>query len=205
MKTDLPDLNAIPKNRMTINRLFAYTRIPRIRPALTMALCAATLAGCAVGPDYVTPPIDVPATYKEDSLWKTAKPADEYPRGAWWSVFKDPELDRLMVLLNKQNLTHRARPKPSTARHRHCCVRRNPASSRACHLTHPERGDSSRTPAPRLPRKTPSSATCHGKWTSGVASAGTSRRAKPEHRPALPSSKPSDCRRRHRWRQPIFS
>lgn len=90
---------------MTINRLFAYTRIPRIRPALTMALCAATLAGCAVGPDYVQPPIDVPATYKEDSLWKTAKPSDEYPRGAWWSVFKDPELDRLMVLLNKQNLT----------------------------------------------------------------------------------------------------
>ena len=105
MKTDLPSKNAIPKNRMTINRLFAYTRIPRIRPALTMALCAATLAGCAVGPDYVTPPMDVPATYKEDSLWKTAKPADEYPRGAWWSVFKDPELDRLMILLNKQNLT----------------------------------------------------------------------------------------------------
>lgn len=39
-----------------------------------MALCAATLAGCAVGPDYVQPPIDVPATYKEDSLWKTANP-----------------------------------------------------------------------------------------------------------------------------------
>jgi len=56
MKTDLPGKNAIPKNRMTINRLFAYTRIPRIRPALTMALCAATLAGCAVGPDYVQPP-----------------------------------------------------------------------------------------------------------------------------------------------------
>ena len=105
MKTDLPGQNAIPKNRMTINRLFAYTRIPRIRPALTMALCAATLAGCAVGPDYVQPPIDVPATYKEDSLWKTAKPSDEYPRGAWWSVFKDPELDRLMDLLNKQNMT----------------------------------------------------------------------------------------------------
>ncbi len=105
MRTDLPNRNAIPKKRMTINRLFAYTRIPRIRPALTMALCAATLAGCAVGPDYVQPQLDVPATYKEDSLWKPSRPADEYPRGAWWAVFKDPELDRLMELLNRQNLT----------------------------------------------------------------------------------------------------
>ena len=104
MKTDLPDQKAIPK-RMSMNRLFSFARMPRIRPTLTLALCAATLAGCAVGPDYVQPQLDVPATYKEDSLWKRSKPADAWPRGAWWSVYKDPELDRLMVLLNKQNLT----------------------------------------------------------------------------------------------------
>lgn len=75
-----------------------------------------------VGPDYVQPPIDVPATYKEDSLWKTAKPSDEYPRGAWWSVFKDPELDRLMVLLNKQNLTIAA-AEAQYRRRRPCCDR----------------------------------------------------------------------------------
>jgi len=32
------------------------------------------LAGCAVGPDYVRPQIDVPVAYKEPGLWKTAEP-----------------------------------------------------------------------------------------------------------------------------------
>ena len=75
------------------------------RLALPLALAAALLGGCTVGPDYVRPDTDVPAAYKEDSLWKTARPADEYPRGQWWRVFHDPELDRLMELHNRQNLT----------------------------------------------------------------------------------------------------
>ena len=75
------------------------------RTALILAFGAALLTGCAVGPDYVLPETGVPAAYKEDSLWKTAKPADEYPRGQWWRVFMDPELDRLMDLLNRQNFT----------------------------------------------------------------------------------------------------
>ncbi len=75
------------------------------KTVLALALSATVLAGCAVGPDYAVPETDIPAAYKEDSLWKTAKPADEYPRGQWWSVFRDPELDRLMEQLNSQNLT----------------------------------------------------------------------------------------------------
>ena len=75
------------------------------RLALPLALAAALLGGCTVGPDYVRPDTDVPGADKEDSLWKTARPADEYPRGQWWRVFHDPELDRLMELHNRQNLT----------------------------------------------------------------------------------------------------
>ncbi len=72
---------------------------------LLIACSAAFLTGCAVGPDYVRPDMDVPAAYKEDSLWKQAKPADEAPKGEWWKVFNDPILNQLMNQLNQQNLT----------------------------------------------------------------------------------------------------
>ncbi|EEO27975.1 efflux transporter outer membrane subunit [Oxalobacter paraformigenes] len=76
-----------------------------LRLAAALAFGTALLAGCAIGPDYVRPDTAMPAAYKEDSLWKTAKPADDYPRGQWWRVFHDAELDRLMERLNRQNLT----------------------------------------------------------------------------------------------------
>ena len=100
MKTDSPFYHALQKPQRT------HSVFPAVaKTALVAVLSAAVLAGCAVGPDYVIPETDVPVAYKEDSLWKTAKPADEYPRGQWWSVFRDPELDRLMERLNSQNLT----------------------------------------------------------------------------------------------------
>ena len=54
---------------------------------------------------HIGPDTDVPVSYKEDGLWKTAKPADEVPKGEWWKVFNDAELNRLMDQLNRQNLT----------------------------------------------------------------------------------------------------
>jgi hypothetical protein len=34
------------------------------------------------------------ATYKETDGWKLAEPSDALPRGAWWEIFGDPELER---------------------------------------------------------------------------------------------------------------
>ena len=60
------------------------------------------LAGChGVGPDYHGPPqpeTPDPAKYKNAGLnknWKVAQPDDKNPRGPWWEVFHDPDLDRL--------------------------------------------------------------------------------------------------------------
>jgi starvation-inducible outer membrane lipoprotein len=39
-------------------------------------LISLLLAGCAIGPDYTKPKMDIPATYKEDGRWKTATPQD---------------------------------------------------------------------------------------------------------------------------------
>jgi outer membrane protein TolC len=66
----------------------------------------ALMTGCTVGPDYVRPPVEVPAAYKELTGWKVAQPADEAIRGAWWALFADPQLDALerQVEISNQSL-----------------------------------------------------------------------------------------------------
>lgn len=74
----------------------------RLRLRFTSLAMALFLAGCAVGPDYQRPDVDVPNTYKEATLspeaakqWKMAQPAEALARGDWWAIFKDPVLDKL--------------------------------------------------------------------------------------------------------------
>ncbi len=73
------------------------------------------VTACTVGPDYLRPATAVPATYKEaadkeaahrEAGWQVARPADSTDRGAWWSVFRDPVLDRLerQIDISNQNL-----------------------------------------------------------------------------------------------------
>ena len=74
---------------------------------LTIAVAAAltvTLVGCAVGPDYKRPSVEVPASYKEAAEgWKVAQPADQQDRGAWWTIYNDPQLHALEDKLNASN------------------------------------------------------------------------------------------------------
>jgi len=84
-----------------------------VKAASFIGLVALILAGCAVGPDYHRPtPLPnqpAPTAFTDGTNvvgWKVAEPAAEMPRGAWWQVFADPELNRLEVLAgtNNQNL-----------------------------------------------------------------------------------------------------
>jgi NodT family efflux transporter outer membrane factor (OMF) lipoprotein len=59
--------------------------------------------GCTVGPDYVRPPAETPATYKENAGWKVAQPRDELPRGAWWEIYNDPQLNALVAQVDITN------------------------------------------------------------------------------------------------------
>lgn len=75
--------------------------------ALAGAL-SATLAGCAVGPAYERPdPLAagaaLPGAYKEAAGWVPAAPADALERGPWWTLFEDPELDRLAKQVEAAN------------------------------------------------------------------------------------------------------
>ena len=59
--------------------------------AAVVLLCA----GCMVGPDYSKPSVPMTAGYKEDQGWKLARPLDHIPRGKWWEIFGDPQLNAL--------------------------------------------------------------------------------------------------------------
>lgn len=69
--------------------------------------------GCTVGPDYVKPAAPVPVAYKEAwkpgplaKGWEQARPNEAIDRGAWWSIYHDPMLDRLerQIDISNENL-----------------------------------------------------------------------------------------------------
>jgi NodT family efflux transporter outer membrane factor (OMF) lipoprotein len=78
-----------------------------IKPrSLAIAAVAGMLVifiACAVGPDYVRPKTEAPAAYKEAAEWKVAQPQEAVVRGAWWKIFKDPQLDALEEQVNISN------------------------------------------------------------------------------------------------------
>lgn len=77
---------------------------------------SAALAGCAVGPDYHRPAVlpnePTPQAFNEPApgtngvVWKVAEPSANLPRGEWWQIFNDPELNSLeiLALTNNQDL-----------------------------------------------------------------------------------------------------
>jgi multidrug efflux system outer membrane protein len=86
----------------------------------TLFLGMAGLTGCAVGPNYKRPTVNVPVTYRESSAdaiagadtkpqQSEAKPAKIEPASLslgdekWWDVFQDPELQRLIRTALKNN------------------------------------------------------------------------------------------------------
>jgi multidrug efflux system outer membrane protein len=51
------------------------------------------LPGCAVGPKYQRPPVQAPSTWKTEGPWREAVPKDAIPKGVWWEIFHDEELN----------------------------------------------------------------------------------------------------------------
>lgn len=67
------------------------------------AVLASLVAGCAVGPDYVRPTIDLPTAYKEDGPWKVAAPGQVNADLRWWEAYGDPLLNDLIAQANRAN------------------------------------------------------------------------------------------------------
>jgi NodT family efflux transporter outer membrane factor (OMF) lipoprotein len=81
------------------------------------AAIAVVLAGCATGPAYVKPAVDVPKAFKgRDATaapsaatppqgWQAATPQDTHDRGDWWAVFNDSRLNELESRVSVSNET----------------------------------------------------------------------------------------------------
>ncbi|MGD0613974.1 MAG: efflux transporter outer membrane subunit [Verrucomicrobiota bacterium] len=85
-----------------------------MRPGvILLATGFAVLAGCAVGPDYHRPEAvksgPVPGAFTDQGSptngpqWKAAEPSAQLPRGVWWEIFGDAELNRLETLAGADN------------------------------------------------------------------------------------------------------
>ena len=98
----------------------------RLPPVINMGLLAAALLagcslvstlGCTVGPRYKRPTAQVPDTWKGEGPWQAAAPKDAIPKGAWWQIFHDAQLDRLeQELLQANQSLAAARDRLSQAR-----------------------------------------------------------------------------------------
>ena len=74
------------------------------------------IGGCAVGPNYhrpaALPTQPLPQSFTtvtpgtNQVVWKVAQPSANVPRGNWWEIFGNPELNRLelLALTNNQNV-----------------------------------------------------------------------------------------------------
>jgi multidrug efflux system outer membrane protein len=73
-----------------------------------LILCSAVLTGCAVGPNYKRPTVDVPGTYRGSTPEQAAAPASGTASSSlgdekWWDVFQDKELQALIRAALKNN------------------------------------------------------------------------------------------------------
>jgi outer membrane protein, multidrug efflux system len=66
---------------------------------ISVALTFLVLSSCAVGPNYQRPEATtIPAAYTGVSdEWKVATPQAHMPKGSWWEMYGDPELNRLEI------------------------------------------------------------------------------------------------------------
>jgi multidrug efflux system outer membrane protein len=76
--------------------------------ALTALTFSASAGVLMVGPDYKRPTNSVPSVYKATELgaWKEGSPLDNVPKGSWWEVFQDAQLNELesRAIESNQNL-----------------------------------------------------------------------------------------------------
>jgi NodT family efflux transporter outer membrane factor (OMF) lipoprotein len=76
---------------------------------LVAALGAGLLSGCNLAPVYDPPRFDLPVSYQGGDHFRVANPdAALSPRGDWWRLFGDEQLNQLEVQLGRSNPTLQA-------------------------------------------------------------------------------------------------
>lgn len=75
----------------------------RLIELATIPVLFAILSACTVGPDYAKPKAETPPAFKEAEGWKKAEPKDGIPRGSWWTIYNDQQLNALEDQVNISN------------------------------------------------------------------------------------------------------
>lgn len=75
------------------------------RTRRAIALLVLALPACTVGPDYLRPAAPVPVQYRALRGWTIAQPRDATSRGPWWTIYRDPVLNRLEAQVDVSNQT----------------------------------------------------------------------------------------------------
>jgi outer membrane protein, multidrug efflux system len=75
---------------------------------LLAGIVVSLLAGCTVGPKYQKVATPVPAKWDVSEPWRESAPKDSIPKGQWWSVFHDDELNQLETQALSANQTLQA-------------------------------------------------------------------------------------------------
>ncbi|MDR3097809.1 MAG: efflux transporter outer membrane subunit [Paraburkholderia sp.] len=85
---------------MCMPNIFALP--PLLRGAAALAL--ATLAGCAIGPNYSKPAVEIPTAFKEGVNWQRAQANPQAAlSSSWWTIYDDPTLTQLVERSLKAN------------------------------------------------------------------------------------------------------
>src|SRR4029450_7501300 len=71
---------------------------------LTLLLSVSLLTGCAVGPDYRSPPVPLPPRFLGQEAMVQRDVQSKADLAAWWAGFDDPLLTRFISLALEQNL-----------------------------------------------------------------------------------------------------
>ncbi len=66
-----------------------------------LSVVAVVVSGCMVGPNYNRP--DPAQVTPPDWHWRVASPSDSRPKGPWWTIFHDSQLDGLEKAAVTQN------------------------------------------------------------------------------------------------------
>jgi outer membrane protein, multidrug efflux system len=81
----------------------------RLTALIASLVAAALVSGCDLAPVYDPPHFILPQTYAGSAPFTVANPdAALSPRGNWWTLFGDPELNRLEEQLERANPTLQA-------------------------------------------------------------------------------------------------
>jgi outer membrane protein, multidrug efflux system len=91
--------------RKTTRACFPGVRGMRVARAGLLLSAAIFAAGCAVGPNYKRPSAPSTTDWDVAEPWRESAPKDSIPKGEWWTVFRDDDLNALEMEALSANQT----------------------------------------------------------------------------------------------------